>query len=202
MGYPLKEITVTSPFGKRNLAGMIFHNGVDFRASTGTPCYAIADGIVRISQWNPTGYGHFILIQHDGFCTLYAHFDRAGLRAGTVVKEGDIVGFAGNTGISFGSHLHFEIREGVYVPSTGFFSTDSQGKMPFVIDPMVFLNSMNKPPKVDNDLNRALKLLVDKGVINSPAYWRDMAVEGKNPRGDYVGLIIKRFADIIRQGGL
>lgn len=88
------------------------HEGVDFKADRGEPVYATGDGTVRFSA-RQSGYGNFIRIDHgDGIESAYAHLSKfaEGIRAGKKVKRGDLIGYAGNTGLSEGPHLHYEIR--------------------------------------------------------------------------------------------
>jgi len=88
------------------------HKGVDFAAPTGTPVRAAGDGKVA-SLGRQTGYGNVVLIQHGGTqSTLYAHLSRFahGLRAGAAVRQGDVVGYVGQTGWATGPHLHYEFR--------------------------------------------------------------------------------------------
>lgn len=104
------EGTVTSLFGPRD--GRI-HKGVDIGAATGTPIYAAQDGLVFVLGVR-NGYGNVIYLNHnDGRQTRYAHLSRfqPGLKEGDYVRRGSIIGYVGNTGISRGAHLHFEIRE-------------------------------------------------------------------------------------------
>ena len=97
----------TSHFGPRRRR---FHYGLDLAQPTGEPIYAAFDGVVRISKRNKS-YGHLVIIHHaNGLETYYAHMSRRDVVAGQQVKSGDIIGLCGNTGRSFGSHLHFEIR--------------------------------------------------------------------------------------------
>ncbi len=99
----------TSDYGWRHRR---MHRGVDLGYPTGTPVAAAWDGQVRISKGNNTGgYGNLIVIRHDnGLETYYAHLSRRLVNPGQVVHAGDIIGLGGNTGRSYGSHLHFEIR--------------------------------------------------------------------------------------------
>ena len=79
-------------------------------ASTGEPIYAAFDGVVRISKFNRS-YGNLVIIHHaNGLETYYAHMSKRHVTVGQQVKSGDVIGLCGNTGRSFGSHLHFEIR--------------------------------------------------------------------------------------------
>ena len=98
---------LTSPFGQR--WGRL-HAGIDVAAPNGRPIRAAAAGRVIIAA--PTGgYGNYTCVAHDkSISTCYAHQSRFGTRAGETVGQGDVIGFVGNTGNSFGDHLHFEVR--------------------------------------------------------------------------------------------
>ena len=97
----------TSHFGPRRRR---WHYGLDLAQPTGEPIYAAFDGVVRISKLNRS-YGNLVIIHHDnGLETYYAHMSKRHVNAGDHVKSGQIIGLCGNTGRSFGSHLHFEIR--------------------------------------------------------------------------------------------
>lgn len=99
----------TSDYGWRHRR---MHRGVDLGYPVGTPVAAAWDGMVRISKGSNTGgYGNLVVIRHDnGLETYYAHLSRRLVNPGQIVKAGDIIGLGGNTGRSYGSHLHFEIR--------------------------------------------------------------------------------------------
>lgn len=119
---PINNARVTSSFSNRRKHPVLgftrAHRGVDFRASTGTPIPAAGAGKV-VRRGFDKGYGNFIQIRHGGsFETLYAHMSRhaAGAAVGNYVKQGQIVGYVGSTGISTGPHLHYEIiQNGVKV---------------------------------------------------------------------------------------
>lgn len=101
---------ITSNYGYRHRR---MHRGVDLGYPEGTPVSAAWDGIVRISKGtaNTGGYGNLVVIRHDnGLETYYAHLSRRLVNPGQMVKAGDIIGLGGNTGRSYGSHLHFEVR--------------------------------------------------------------------------------------------
>ena len=87
------------------------HRGIDFAAPTGTPVYAAGDGRVSFVGRN-SGYGNYVRIDHDGgYATAYAHLSRiaAGLKRNGRVKQGQVIGQVGSTGVSTGPHLHYEI---------------------------------------------------------------------------------------------
>ena len=119
---PINNAKITSKFaGRRKHPVLGFtraHKGVDFRAPTGTPIPAAGAGRVIARSFN-RGHGNFVKIRHNGtFETLYAHMSRfaKGVNVGTVVKQGQIIGYSGSTGLSTGPHLHYEIiKNGVHV---------------------------------------------------------------------------------------
>ncbi len=87
-----------------------FHYGMDFTAPTGTPIYATGDGTIEITESSKRGYGNKIVLNHGfGYKTLYAHMNAFNVEKGQKVKRGDIIGFVGNTGLSTGPHLHYEV---------------------------------------------------------------------------------------------
>ena len=101
---------ISSGFGMR--WGRL-HAGIDIVAGTGTPIRAAASGVVAFTQPEASsgGYGNYTCINHGGgISTCYAHQVRFGTTAGAHVSQGQVIGYVGNTGHSFGSHLHFEVR--------------------------------------------------------------------------------------------
>ena len=110
---PLDRIHVTSPFGNRfhPITGQWrMHTGVDYRGSTGTPVYAVANGRVVLAGRNG-GFGNTVEIQHENaYITQYAHLHRIHVRNGQRVSKGTVVGTVGSTGVSTGPHLHFGLR--------------------------------------------------------------------------------------------
>ena len=86
------------------------HEGLDVGAPIGTPVVAPADGIIKVAGKNP-GFGYYVEIDHGyGVETLYAHNSKLHVRKGEVVKRGDLIARVGNTGLSTGPHLHYEVR--------------------------------------------------------------------------------------------
>ena len=99
--------TFTSPFGYR--WGRL-HAGIDIAAPEGTPIRAADDGTVVLAAWTG-GYGNYTCISHGGsLSTCYGHQSRFGTSSGANVSQGQVIGYVGNTGHSFGAHLHFEVR--------------------------------------------------------------------------------------------
>jgi murein DD-endopeptidase MepM/ murein hydrolase activator NlpD len=118
LGQPLriKEI-VTSPYGWRIhpvFGDRRFHKGVDYGAPTGTPVLAAADGTVGDVGWRGN-YGRYIRVDHGtGLATAYAHLSRfaKGLAAGQHVRQGQVIGYVGQTGVATGPHLYYEVIVG------------------------------------------------------------------------------------------
>ncbi len=121
LSYPVKtDSCVTQFYGQTEFAKKAyrtnFHTGVDFRAPTGDPIFAADDGVVAVvdnndkgsARWEKYQYGKYIIIEHNNnLSTLYAHLSRQVVSEGGEVKQGDIIGYSGSTGYSFGPHLHF-----------------------------------------------------------------------------------------------
>lgn len=88
--------------------GYYAHAGIDITAERGTPVQAAADGKVICAEWCG-GYGKCVILQHDGYLTLYAHMDEFDTALGRDIKAGEQLGSVGSTGLATGNHLHFEI---------------------------------------------------------------------------------------------
>jgi murein DD-endopeptidase MepM/ murein hydrolase activator NlpD len=104
------EGTFASPFGPRWGS---MHEGIDIAAPEGTPIRAAASGTVILMQaeYESGGYGNYTCVEHGGgFATCYAHQSSFATSSGASVGQGDVIGYVGNTGHSFGAHLHFEVR--------------------------------------------------------------------------------------------
>jgi murein DD-endopeptidase MepM/ murein hydrolase activator NlpD len=102
---------ITGVFGEQRPGHL--HTGVDIAAPIGTPIHAADDGRVVLMQGVGAsgGYGNFTCVQHSAsLSTCYAHQSRFGTSLGAAVNKGQVIGFVGNTGNSFGAHLHFEVR--------------------------------------------------------------------------------------------
>lgn len=114
-GWPITNKGVTGKFGWREhpiLKRKEFHPGIDLAASIGTPIYAPASGVVEFSGYSNNGYGHNVILLHNfGFKSVFAHMTRKDVvKAGDFVNKGDLIGYTGNTGLSTGPHLHYEVR--------------------------------------------------------------------------------------------
>lgn len=117
---PVEFSRISSRFGRRKhpiLKTWRAHKGVDYAASRGTPIRATADGKI-IHAGKKGGYGNAVVLRHAGrFSTLYGHMNgfAKGIRSGNRVKQGDVIGYIGSTGLATGPHLHYEFRlDGVH----------------------------------------------------------------------------------------
>ena len=100
---------VSSTFGYSDFDSS-FHKGLDLAAPEGTPTYAAADGVVLIAGWSDSA-GNWIVIDHgNGFVGKYMHHSGLLVSAGQTVTKGQPIGLVGNTGNSFGAHLHFQLE--------------------------------------------------------------------------------------------
>ena len=116
MKTPINGARLSSKFGKRKhpiLGFTKMHTGTDFAAPTGTPIMASGDGKVIKASWCGGG-GNCIKIKHNStYTTVYAHLSKfgRGIKKGRKVKQGQIIGYVGSTGLSTGPHLHYEVIE-------------------------------------------------------------------------------------------
>lgn len=106
---PCPGSSISSTFGYRDFDGA-FHKGLDLAAGEGTPTYAAADGYVVIAGWSDSA-GNWVVINHgNGLVTKYMHHSALAVSAGQTVSKGQQIGYVGNTGNSFGAHLHFQVE--------------------------------------------------------------------------------------------
>lgn len=111
---PIAEGELRSTFGSRRhpiLGYWRMHNGVDWAARIGTPIMSAGNGTVRFAEWD-SGYGRRVEVQHtNGYVTTYNHMSAfgRGITAGARVRQGQVVGYLGSSGLSTGPHLHYEV---------------------------------------------------------------------------------------------
>lgn len=107
------HVSVASPFGYRFhpiRRHVIFHEGMDISGPSGEPIYATGDGVVESSEIGFFGYGTCVVVNHGfGYKTRYAHLRRSLVIEGQKVTRGDQIGEMGSTGLSTGTHLHYEV---------------------------------------------------------------------------------------------
>jgi septal ring factor EnvC (AmiA/AmiB activator) len=106
---PCPGATISSTFGYRDFDSAV-HKGLDLAASEGTPTYAADSGTVIIAGWSSSA-GNWVVIDHgNGIVTKYMHHSALAVSAGQTVVKGQQIGYVGNTGDSYGAHLHFQVE--------------------------------------------------------------------------------------------
>jgi cyclophilin family peptidyl-prolyl cis-trans isomerase len=121
-------IKISSGFGWRNhpiYHKPLFHDGVDIDAKGGVRIYSSMTGKVDDVVYSKTGYGNKIIIKNSrGFETLYAHLSTIRVKKGQIIQKGDYIGTVGNTGLTTGNHLHYEVHQnGQLKDPLGYFYT-------------------------------------------------------------------------------
>ena len=110
---PVPYSRKTSGFGMREhpiFHTQRVHKGVDYSAPTGTPVISVSDGVVLESGFQG-GFGNTVVIKHNARqSTVYAHLSKINVRKGQSIKQGELIGAVGSTGLATGPHLHFEFR--------------------------------------------------------------------------------------------
>ena len=181
-------VKLTSPYGERVLNGQKdFHSGYDL-VGIGSKNVTAAEGgtVVRAriitDKSNLTWqWGNYVCIKTaSGQYHYYCHLDSRAVCAGQTVRAGEKLGVMGNTGYSFGAHLHFEVR-----------ASDGKTK----VNPEEVLGIANTPGEYEKpSLDAALNTLVQYGVINSPDYWKKNAEKLK-----YLPDLIQNMAEALRK---
>jgi murein DD-endopeptidase MepM/ murein hydrolase activator NlpD len=135
-----------SGFGMRGHpihGGGHMHTGLDFACKIGTPIFASGNGVVKATGTHESGYGLQVDIDHENsYVTKYAHLSRIAVSPGQTVKRGDVIGYSGNTGLSTGPHLHYEIiHNGTKIDPIDYFYSD--------LSPTSFLKKRLDAPAMD-----------------------------------------------------
>jgi murein DD-endopeptidase MepM/ murein hydrolase activator NlpD len=123
-GRPMKKSFLRTPLEFRRISSLFSsarkhpvlgrvraHKGVDYAANSGTPIMSAGDGRIKFAGWQ-NGYGRTVIVDHGrGYTTLYGHMSRFGkYKTGARVRQGDIIGHVGKSGLATGPHLHYEFR--------------------------------------------------------------------------------------------
>lgn len=112
--FPIKKPVISSGFRMRKhpvYKVRKFHTGIDIPKTKGTPVYATGNGVVSRKGYN-SGYGYFIEVEHSGnFRSFYAHLSKTLVNVGDSVTITQQIACVGNTGVTTGSHLHYEVRK-------------------------------------------------------------------------------------------
>lgn len=164
---------VTSNYGSRHGRQ---HQGVDIDLETGDTVVSAFDGVVRMSRYY-YGYGNMVVVRHhNGLETLYGHLSKVLVEPGQMLKAGQSLGLGGNTGHSFGSHLHFEIRF-----------------MGQPIDPGKFI-AFDRFSLLNNEV------LIDSATFDNGKLIRKQRHHDHNFSEDHYKLVRKPKIHVVRQG--
>jgi murein DD-endopeptidase MepM/ murein hydrolase activator NlpD len=188
---------MTSNFGRRG--SRRYHYGVDLKAQTGDTIYAAFDGKVRVKQYERRGYGYYLVIRHlNGLETVYGHLSKFLVNENDFVQSGQPIGLAGNTGRSFGSHLHFETRF-LGKPINPNFIIDFQKKIPHNEEYLVTNSSYSKTTNSSrvvlksNAGNTGNASTYKEPVSNTNKYVSGEVNYHRIQKGDTLGAIARRY---------
>jgi murein DD-endopeptidase MepM/ murein hydrolase activator NlpD len=149
---PIEFSRITSGFSHARFHPILkqwrAHKGIDYGAPAGTRIRATADGVVQFAGWNQGGYGNLVVLRHQSkYTTWYGHLSgfAPGVRKGSRVSQGDVIGYVGATGLATGPHLHYEFRINdvhqnplrVAMPEAPPITGDSRVAFAAVAEPMV-----------------------------------------------------------------
>lgn len=149
------------------------HTGVDYAAPSGTPVQAVADGVVIFRGWGSGGAGNMIKIKHpNNMSTGYLHLRgfASGLKVGSAVKQGEVIGYVGSTGASTGPHLDYRVWKGttpidpLKIPSEPSVPISDENKASFEWVKATIMNELNSEGEVENPLTT-----LSRGEIDSLA---------------------------------
>lgn len=193
---------MTSNFGRRG--SRRYHYGIDIKAQTGDTIYAAFDGKVRVKRYEGSGYGYYLVVRHlNGLETVYGHLSKFLVEENDFVESGTPIGLAGNTGRSFGSHLHFETRF-LGKPINPNFIIDFPSKTVHQEEYVVTNSSYRKT-------NNSSRAIISTSTPDNELASKDKSSESTNKfvsgevkyhriqRGDTLGAISKKYGTSINE---
>lgn len=153
--WPLDNVFITQQFGKTSVSGRLYssgtHDGMDFRASIGTPVRAALIGtVLEVNHGAVVNcqYGKWVLIRHpNGLSTLYAHLSEVSVNKGSSVSTGQVIGYAGNTGYATGPHLHFTVYASDAVAFKSYSCKNGRSTLIPIATPGAYLNPLSYLPR-------------------------------------------------------
>jgi len=182
---------MTSNFGRRG--SRRYHYGIDLKAQTGDTIYAAFDGKIRVKQYERRGYGYYVVIRHvNGLETVYGHLSKFLVDENDFVLSGQPIGLAGNTGRSFGSHLHFETRF-LGKPINPNFIIDFQNKVTHRDEYLVTNSSYNKTTKSSTVTLSRTTSGYKEATGSTNKYVSGDVKYHRVKKGDTLGAISKRY---------
>ena len=192
---------VTSPYGYRRRFRRE-HKGIDLKLQTGDTVYAAFDGRVRLTNFERRGYGYYVIVRHtNGLETVYGHLSRFLVDPDQDVKAGEPIALGGNTGRSFGSHLHFETRfMGIPINPAAIFDFANQTVHTdtYTFDKNTYKRARNFDPAANEQYAskyRASRPVAQSASASSGSRSKNYTVR----RGDTLGRIASRNGVTVRQ---
>ena len=164
--YPCKSRDISVPFGPQVIGNRV-SDGVMFKCPVFSQVYAVADGTV-VEVENDASYGRYLVLQHQGFCSVYANLYSVEVISKDEVKQGDIIAISGLAGYHFKPGLYLEIRTGSFY-EPGFWHSNN-GKFKNSVDPVRYLKR-STDWRLDLG-DKALANLHEKGLVSEPDRWK------------------------------
>lgn len=188
---------MTSNFGRRG--SRRYHYGIDLKAQTGDTIYAAFDGKIRVKSFERAGYGYYVVIRHvNGLETVYGHLSKFLVKENDFVKSGEPIGLAGNTGRSFGSHLHFETRF-LGKPINPNFIIDFDNKVCHRDEYLVTTSSYKKTTRSSSVAYKGNASNYKSPTSNNNKYVSGNVKYHRIKSGDTLGAISKRYGTSVKK---
>ena len=188
---PISSYRITSPYGMRKGS---MHNGIDLAEMNRKPTDAFLmdkGRIIRVDH-EVSGYGRYVIIEHAGYCTLYAHLGKVYtyIIEGSVFEKGTPIGLVGNTGASRGTHLHLEISLGAY-KKADFFDKLEHNYNPLRINPAPILYDLQELEAITHP---GLKRIAPD--LSNPGFWQRLI--DRNTMASV--LTVENIVDLVAKG--
>ena len=193
---------VTSPYGYRPRFRRE-HKGIDLKLQTGDTVYAAFSGRVRLTNFERRGYGHYVILRHpNGLETVYGHLSKILVKPDHDVKVGEPIALGGNTGRSFGSHLHFETRYmGLPINPAAIFDFANQTVHTdtYTFDKRTYKKARNFDPAANTEYARQYQATHPTRNVASASTSGSKASSYTIRRGDTLSRIASRNGVTVRQ---
>lgn len=193
---------ITSPYGYRKRFRRQ-HKGVDLKLQIGDTVRAAFDGRVRLTNFERRGYGYYVIVRHpNGLETVYGHLSKFLVKPDQYVKAGEPIALGGNTGRSFGAHLHFETRFMGYPinPSAIFdFANQTVHTDTYTFDKHTYKKARNFDPAANTEYARQYRATHPARPTASTGSSKSAAASYTIRRGDTLSRIASRNGVTVRQ---